>query len=86
MTLTLKNVKIVINDNGPSIIFKLYLVNLNLYNVEISPSSNQIVQKETSIFVITDDYKQIPRIKVYQLIIERINFVGIYILDLTQAE
>jgi hypothetical protein len=35
-----------------------------LYNVEISPSSNQIVQKEASIFVITDDYKQIPRIKV----------------------
>jgi hypothetical protein len=82
MTLTLKNVKIFLNDDGKSIVFKLYFANLNLFNVQISPSENQIIQKKTSIFVITNDYHQIPRLNVEQLMIERINFIDNYIFDL----
>jgi hypothetical protein len=82
MTLTLKNVKIFLNDDGKSIVFKLYLANLNMFNVQISPSENQIIQEETSMFVITNDYRHIPRINVSQLMIERINFIDNYVFDL----
>jgi hypothetical protein len=87
MTLTLKNVQLKFDNEDKSIVFSLSLSTLNLFNVEISSASgNNIVKKITPIFVImTEDNRNTLRINIYQLNIEKINFIETYLIDLDRT-